>query len=71
MKRKIMPLEIIFSVIVSATILFIISLICLEIKAYSQKINKQSEASIIASNIIENKKVRSFDDIGKYIDEMS
>lgn len=71
MKRKIMPLEIIFSVIVSATILFIISLICLELKSYSQKITKQSEASIIASNIIENMKVRTFDDIGKYIDEMS
>ena len=71
MKRKIMPLEILFSVIISATILFVISLICLEIKTYSQKISKHSEASIIASNIIENMKVRTFDDIGKYIDGMS
>lgn len=71
MKKRIMPLEIFFSSIIIISIIFIITVISLEIKMYSQKINKETEASIIASNIIENIKVRSYDDVEKYIEELS
>lgn len=71
MKKRIMPLEIFFSTIIIISIILIITVISLEIKIYSQKINKKSEASIIASNILENMKTRSYDDIEKYINEIS
>ena len=71
MKRRIMPLEIIFSVIIISSIVFIITLISLEINVYSQRINKKTEATLIASNILENIKTRSYDDIEKYISELS
>lgn len=71
MKKKVMLLELIFSFIIIASILFIITIICLEIKNYSQKISKKTEASIIASNILENIKSRSYDEIEKYIEELS
>lgn len=66
-----MWLEICFSFIIIFSIIFIITIICLEINVYSQKINKKTEASIIASNIIENIKVRSYDEIEKYIEGLS
>lgn len=71
MRRKILPLEIIFSIIVIVVILSIIVLICLQMKLEMQIINKNSEASFIASNILENMKTRSYDDAEKYIQEFS
>lgn len=71
MKKKIMPLEIIFSIIVVCSIIFCITLISFEIKISSQRINKKSEASLISSNMLENIKIRNFDDIDKYIEELS
>lgn len=71
MKKRIMPLEIFFSVIIIFSIIFIITIICLEIKSYSQKINKEAEVARVASNIVENMKTRSYDDIEKYIEELS
>lgn len=71
MKKRIIPLEIIASVLIIATIVFIITLISLEIKVYSQRINKKMEATLIASNILENIKTRSYDNIEKYISELS
>ena len=71
MKKKIMPLEIIFSIIVVCSIIFCITLISFEIKISSQRINKKSEAALISSSILENIKIRNFDDIEKYIEELS
>lgn len=71
MKKKIMPLEIIFSIIVVCSIIFCITLISFEIKISSQRINKKSEAALISSNMLENIKIRNFDDIDKYIEETS
>lgn len=71
MKRRLMPLEIVFSVILICLIIFLITLISLEMKSYSQEINKKIEASIIASNILENMQNRSYDDIEKYIAGLS
>lgn len=71
MRRKILPLEIIFSIIVIVVILSIIVLICLQMKLEMQIINKNSEASFIASNILENMKTRSYDETEKYIQEFS
>lgn len=71
MKKKIMPLEIFFSIIIIFSIVFIITIICLEININAQRINKKTEASRIASNIIENIKTRNYDDVGKYIEELS
>lgn len=71
MKKKIMPLEIIFSIIVVLSIIFCVTLISFEIKISSQRINRKSEAAIISSNILENIKIRNFDDIEKYIEELS
>lgn len=71
MKKKIMPLEIIFSIIVVCSIIFCITLISFEIKISSQRINKKTEAALISSNILENIKIRNFDDIDKYIEETS
>ena len=71
MKKKIMPLELFFSSIIIFSIIFIITIVTLEIKMYSEKINKETEASIIASNIIENMKLRSYEEIEKYIEELS
>ena len=71
MKKRIMSLEIFFSIIIIFSIIFIVTVICLEIRLYSQKINKEAEASRIASNIIENIKMKSYDDVEKYIEELS
>ena len=71
MKKKIMPLEIIFSIIVVLSIIFCVTLISFEIKISSQRINKKSEAAILSSNILENIKIRNFDDIEKYIESLS
>lgn len=71
MKKRVMLLELIFSFIIIFSILFIITIICLEIKSYSQKISKKTEASIIASNILENIKSRSYEEIEKYLEELS
>jgi hypothetical protein len=49
----------------------IITLICLQIRLELQIINKNSEASLIASNILENMNTRSFENIKKYVDEFS
>ena len=71
MKKRIMPLELLFSSIIIISIIFIITVICLEIKAYSAKINGKTEMALIASNIIENIKTRSYDEVEKYLDELS
>lgn len=71
MKKKIMPLEIIFSILIVCIVVFCITLICFEIKISSQRINKKSEAALISSNILENIKTRNFDDIEKYLEETS
>ncbi len=71
MKKRIMPLELLFSSIIIISIIFIITIICLEIKAYSSRINGKTEMSLIASNIMENIKTRSYDDVEKYLDELS
>lgn len=71
MKKNILPLEIFFSIIIIFSIVFIVTIVCLEIRLYSQKINKEAEASRIASNIIENIKMRSYEDVEKYIEELS
>lgn len=71
MKKKIMPLDLFFSIIIIISILSIITIITLEIRAYSQSINAKTEASIIASNILENMKTRSYDDVEKYLSEIS
>lgn len=71
MKKKILPLEIFFSIIIIFSIIFIITVICLEVRTYSQKINKEAEVARVASNIIENIKTRSYDDIEKYIETLS
>lgn len=71
MKKRIMSLEIFFSIIIIFSIIFIVTVICLEIRLYSQKINKEAEASRIASNIIENIKMKSYDDVEKYIEQLS
>lgn len=71
MKKKIMSLEIFFSAIIILSILFIIVVICLEIRAYSFKINAEAEASRIASNILENIKARNYDDVEKYLEDLS
>ena len=71
MKKRIMPLELLFSFIIIISIIFIITVICLEIKAYSAKINGKTEMALIASNIMENIKTRSYDDVEKYLDELS
>ena len=62
MKKRIMPLEIVFSIVIIVIIISIIILICLQMKIEMQIINKNSEASLIASNILENMKTRSYDD---------
>lgn len=71
MKKRIMPLEIFFSIIIVFSMLFIITIICLEIRSYSHRINAEAEASRIASNILENIKTRSYDDVEKYIEDLS
>lgn len=71
MKKRIMPLELLFSSIIIVSIIFIITVICLEIKAYSSKINGKTEMALIASNIMENIKTRSYDEVEKYLDELS
>lgn len=71
MNKKIIPLEIIFSIVVVLSIVFCVTLISFEIKIVSQKINKKSEATIISSNILENIKIRSFNDVEKYLEEVS
>lgn len=71
MKKRIMPLEIVFSIVIIVIVISIIILICLQMKIEMQIINKNSEASLIASNILENMKTRSYDDIEKYIQEFS
>lgn len=71
MKKRIMPLELFFSSIIIISIIFVITIICLEIKAYSIRINSKTEMALIASNIIENIKTRSYDDVEKYLDELS
>ena len=71
MKKRIMPLELFFSSIIIISIIFVITIICLEIKAYSIRINSKTEMALIASNIIENIETRSYDDVEKYLDELS
>ena len=71
MKKRIMPLELFFSLIIIVSIIFVITIICLEIKAYSIRINRKTEMALIASNIMENIKVRSYDDVENYLNELS
>ena len=71
MRRKIIPLEIIFSLVVIVIVVSIITLICLQINLEIQIINKNSEASLIASNILENMNTRSFENIEKYIEDFT
>lgn len=71
MKKRIIPLEIFFSSIIIITIIIFIIILCLEINAYSKRINKKTEATVIASNIIENIKTKSYIDIENYINELS
>ena len=71
MRKNIIPLEIALSMVIVVTVVSIITLICLQIRLELQIINKNSEASLIASNILENMNTRSFENIKKYIDEFS
>lgn len=71
MKKRIMPLELFFSFTIIISIIFIITIICLEIKTYSARINGKTQMALIASNIMENIKTRSYDEVEKYLDELS
>lgn len=71
MKKIFLPLEILFSIVIIVIFISIITLICLQIKSEVQIINKNSEASLILSNILENMNTRSFENIEKYIDDFS
>ena len=71
MGKKFLSLEILFSIVIIVIFISIISLICLQVKSEIQIINKNSEASLILSNILENMNTRSFENIEKYIDEFS
>ena len=71
MKKRIMFLELFFSLIIIISIIFVITIICLEIKAYSNRINGKTEMALIASNIIENIKTRSYDNVEEYLNELS
>ena len=71
MRERIIPLEIIFSLVVIVIVVSIITLICLQINLEIQIVNKNSEASLIASNILENMNTRSFENIEKYIEDFA
>ena len=71
MGKKFLSLEILFSIVIIVIFISIISLICLQVKSEIQIINKNSEASLILSNILENMNTRSFENIEKYIYEFS
>lgn len=71
MKNKILPLEIAFSIVIIVIIVSIITLVCLQIRLEIEMINKNSEASLLVSNILENINTRSFENIDSYINELS
>ncbi len=71
MKKKIVPLEIFFSLIITICIFSIIILMCLEIGLYKENITKKIDATTIASNILENIKTRSYENIEQYIEQIS
>ena len=71
MKNKILSLEIVFSIVIIVVMISIITLICLQINLEIENVNKNSEASLLVSNILENMSARSFEDIDNYINEFS
>lgn len=69
--KKIIPLELIFSFFVIITILFLITIICLRINLEFKQIKKNSEATIIITNMIENINSKTYSEFENYISEVS
>lgn len=66
-----MPIEIIFIIIIMCIVISIITVISVNIKSKVQSINKNTEVTLIATNILENINSRTYDDIDEYIKEFS
>jgi hypothetical protein len=71
MGKKNITLEILFSIIITVIIISIVIVISLNLKKCSLEISKKNEASLIAGNIIENIKIRDFNYINNYIEDLS
>lgn len=71
MNKKIIPIEIFFSSVIVIFFIFIITLVCIEIKKEIKVANKNTEATIIVNNIIENINSRTYENVNEYIQEFS
>jgi hypothetical protein len=70
-KFNFMTIEIIFIIIFTILLITTIALACIGIKNQSQNTNKNSEATIIMTNIIENMNSKTFSEFESYIEEIS
>lgn len=70
-ENGVISLEILFSSIVIISIIFLGIIVCVNINAESKKINQKAEASMIATNILENMNSKTYTEFEEYISELS
>lgn len=71
MRKKIGQIELFFSCVIVIIFIFIITLICVEIRKEIQILLKDTEATRIAMSIIENINSRTYENVNEYIQEFS
>ena len=71
MKKNIVPIELLFSIIIVSIIIVIIVFVSVNIKIEIQNSNKYIEVSTIATNILENINSRTYDGVTEYVKEFA
>ena len=70
-KNNFIGIEVVFSIMIIIIILFVIVLVVLSMKQKVRQINKNDEANIILTNLLENINSRDFNSFETYINELS
>ena len=70
-EKGVVSLEILFSTIIILGIIFLGVIVCVKINAEAKTINKNAEASMIATSILENMNSKTYSEFEEYISELS
>lgn len=70
-KKMTIPIELLFSLVIVAVVVTIITLICVDLNKQIQHVNKNIEATVIATNILENINSRAYDGLNEYIQNLA
>ncbi len=70
-KKRTIPIELTFSLVIIVIVISVITLICLDLSYKIESTNKNIDASVIATNILENINFRTYDGFNEYVQTLT